>query len=64
MRTLKLRWFTNPAALAPVGRYLLATFVNRFREGMDDKLAFGHQVNDRGVMPRAYQTTHALADRG
>jgi len=34
MRTLKLRWFTNPETLAPVGRFLLATFINRFRDDL------------------------------
>ena len=34
MRTLKLRWFTNPETLGPVGRFLLATFINRFRDDL------------------------------
>ena len=34
MRTLKLRWFTNPETLVPVVRFLLATFINRFRDDL------------------------------
>src|SRR5437867_1578457 len=34
MRTLKLKWFTNQDALRPVGRYLLAAFMHRFREDL------------------------------
>src|SRR4051812_9324028 len=33
-RTLTLQSFTNPDALRPVGRYLLAAFFNRFREDL------------------------------
>ena len=34
MRTLNLQWFTTPDALVPIGRYLLATFFNRFRDDL------------------------------